>query len=176
MYEELVSYWLDGKYKWDKYKDDIQCYATGIRNYFLKQLNIGDAHYLKMFNPKDTDTSVIEKESYPLEKKVDLSDDGWGKIGMRLLLERDKVTFPKDQYLFTIKIKIVGKKWFVKLSETSIEHSFDVYERNDQNNYSQLWEEFVKYFREQTLNDFDNWLSRKGQTTTIGFIKQLDKI
>ncbi len=169
MYKELVSYWLDGKAKWDKYKDDVQYYATGIRNYFLEQMNIDDAHYLKLYNPKDTDSNVIEGKIYRLEDIVDISDDGWAKIGMRLLLERDKNSYPKVQFLFTIKIKITGEKWIVKLSETSTEHSFDVYERNDPNNYSQLWEEFVKYFREQTLNDLENWLNCK-ERANIGFI------
>ena len=175
MYKELVSYWLDGQKKWDKYKDDVQFYATGIRNFFLKQLKLEDAHYLKLFNPRDTDSKVIEDKLYKLEEIINLSEGGWAKIGMRLLLERDKNSFPKVQFLFIIKIKIIENKWFVKLSETSTEHSFDVYEREDPNNYLQLWEEFTNLFKEQTINDLDNWLSCKGRTS-IGFIKQLNNI
>lgn len=172
MYKELVSYWLDGQKKWDKYKDDVQFYATGIRNYFLKQLNIDDANYLKLFNPKDTDSKIIEEKLYRLEEIIDFAEDGWAKIGIRLLLERNRDSFPKVQYIFSIAIKIIDKQWIVKLYDSSKQHSFVVYDRNDPNDYNGLWKEFINIFRERTFNDLENWLDCK-ERARIGFLQDL---
>lgn len=172
MYKELVSYWLDGQKKWDKYKDDVQFYATGIRNFFLKQLKLEDAHYLKLFNPRDTDSKVIEDKLYKLEEIINLSEGGWAKIGMRLLLEKDKNSFPKVQFLFSISIKIIDQQWTVKLSDSSKSHSFVVYDRNDPNDYTKLWEEFINLLKEQILNDLENWLNCE-EKARIGFLREL---
>lgn len=173
MYNEFIKYWLDGQKKWDDYKDDVRFFVGRIWRFFVNQLELEDRNYLKTYNLSD-DPDVIEKKQYLPNEEIEITGNGWAKIGLRLLLERSQNSFPKVQYLFTLSIKKENNRWQVKLSDSSKVHSFSVFDKveNDTNNYSSIWNEFVELYREQTLNNLDNWIDCK-ERPVIGFLRNL---
>ena len=173
MYKEIVKYWLDGQKKWNDYKDDVHLLFGQIWRFFVRKLVLKDENYLKPYNPLDN-PDVIEKKQYRIHEEIEISENGWANIGLRLLLERCQNSFPKVQYLFTLSIKKGNDHWQVKFSNSSKVHSFRGVDKieNDTNDYSLIWNEFVELYKDQTINNSENWIDCNGRPM-IGYLRNL---
>lgn len=80
-----------------------------------------------------------------------------GSVGLVILIEKDKNTWPKSNYKFYINIKRLSDgKWNVFLAEDG--KTFTISNEPTEEELKPIFEEFIDILKFNTLDQLDNWL------------------
>ena len=108
---------------------------------------------------KETDSEKLRTTLYAPYACVEFVEQGWANVGLLLLIEKNKYTWPKKQFLFTLSIKKQKEEWLLRISENGKEHHIKVGCKHE--DLDPLWNEFVDILEFQTVNQLENWLESK---------------
>jgi len=161
-YTELVQLWDKGRKKWLDYGFEVGGVASFVHNYFLDKLEINTEEkkkYLLLIPLKETDSEKLRTTLYAPYACVEFVEQGWANVGLLLLIEKNKYTWPKKQFLFTLSIKKQKEEWLLRISENGKEHHIKVGCKHE--DLDPLWNEFVDILEFQTVNQLENWLESK---------------
>lgn len=178
-YKEIVDLWEQGRSNWRDYEFEVGRIGNLIFQFFEYKLGIEEINknekYLKKYPEKDSDSEKLETTLYSAPGCVEFKKNGWATFCLRLLVEINENTWPKNRFTFTLNIKKADNKWLVKLCsedtkffELSMIPDLSNVQQEERLNvlYSdpgliQLWEEFCKAMRFQTIDNLQNWLSQE---------------
>lgn len=156
-YKELVEMWGEGRKKWQEYSWAVGEVADFILQGFMRRLNISDERIIRLFPESESDEHKIDTTMYSPYACVEFKDNGWSTVGLVILLEKNKQSWPKSNYKFYIKIKRLPEgKWNVVLTEDG--KIFTISENFLEEEIDPIFEEFIDVLKYNTINQLDNWL------------------
>lgn len=138
---EQVLNLIPNKNSWDeKYLEDLNNKLIEIKRAFINHLEVSPEKvslYSKIENIK-TDLGYMFYET-----------NDWCNSSFSLLIEKDKNTFPKLNYLFDFHFKKNGDDWFIKLA-----NQHKQYQINNDNEMSIMLNDFCTF-----RDGFEMWLN-----------------
>lgn len=106
---EIVFGLIPDKISWDDdYINNLQEKVIEIKNIFTKHLEIND-NKLTFHSNLEKINSNYSYLSYEL--------NDWINCSFSLIIELDKNTYPKTNYIFTFHLKKINNDWYIKLAE-----------------------------------------------------------
>lgn len=157
-YKELVQMWEDGRRKWEKYKWAVGGIAAFIENEFRDRLNITDENIIRLFPESESDEQKLNSMTYAPYACVEFKDEGWSSVGLIILLEKNKNTWPKSNYKFYMNIKrLHDGNWNVRLAEDG--KTYTVSATPSKKDIDPIFEEFIDILKFNTIDQLDNWLN-----------------
>ncbi|MCQ2588579.1 MAG: hypothetical protein MJ174_10720 [Treponema sp.] len=179
-YNEIVNLWQQGRTKWFDYEFEVGKIGNLIFSYFQHELGLDETNknekYLKKFPEKDSKSEKLETTLYSAPGCVELKQNGWASFCIRLLVEIDEKTWPKNSFSFVLNIKRIDTEWLVKLfpedeSPVQLKKIPDLSQIDDKEErlkilYSdpglvKLFEKFCEAIKFQTIDNLDNWLKQE---------------
>lgn len=161
LYEDFVKCWKEGKKQWDDYRIEVGGVAARLGCFFARKMGFEKDNYekyLKLFPLKENDQEKIQRTIYAPYACVDFDEFGWANVGLRFLLEYGENYWPKNQFIFTIAIKKEGDTWLLKIAKDGKLHALSSLISDAE--LESVWDEFVKLFRHQTVDQLSAWLSQ----------------